>query len=215
MKVIWNRIPYSRLETLHDGLLQNLHSDKKLLNQSGESMPAVLHRKLLVEWMRKAKHVPNYLCKHQMVFPFLFKGEKEKSSLNKYILVCFNFFLPECRACMSKITGNHREIIYQWCAHFSHLTAELELELKFWGISWSVKLELNRRLQTRCGKIVVLGYTFFELIESHPIYPVHTQSMTVLYDIHSGIISLTKWLSLLTGNELHAPSHNRICTEPP
>ncbi len=30
--------------------------------------------------------------------------------------------------------------------------------------------------------------------------------MTVLYDIHSGIISLTKRLSLLTGNELHAPS---------
>ena len=31
-----------------------------------------------------------------MVFPCLFIGEKEKSSVNKSIIVGFNFFLPEC-----------------------------------------------------------------------------------------------------------------------
>ena len=31
-----------------------------------------------------------------MVFPCLFIGEKEKSPVNKSILVGFDFFLPEC-----------------------------------------------------------------------------------------------------------------------
>ncbi len=35
-------------------LSMRMHSDKKLLNQSGESMLEVLHRKVLVEWTRKA-----------------------------------------------------------------------------------------------------------------------------------------------------------------
>ena len=37
------------------------HSDKKVLSQSGDSMPVVLHRKVLAERTRKAKHVPNWL----------------------------------------------------------------------------------------------------------------------------------------------------------
>ncbi len=36
---------------------ERVHSGKKLLNQSGESMTVVLNRKVLVEWMREAKQL--------------------------------------------------------------------------------------------------------------------------------------------------------------
>ncbi len=66
------------------------HSDKRSLNQSGHSMPTVLHWRLLAEGTRKAKHT------WHMFFPLQFIGENTKSPLNMFVTGLFQFILPEC-----------------------------------------------------------------------------------------------------------------------
>ena len=64
-----------------------IHSDKKSLNQSGESMCTVLHRTLLAEWTGMAKYVITWSSWHY--------GSPTASSLTGYIIGYFSVTLME------------------------------------------------------------------------------------------------------------------------
>ncbi len=68
---------------------------------------------------------------------------------------------------------------------------------------------------TRCGEIDAPLSIFSKPLEILVIFTLDTQSMRQ-NTIYSGIIILTERLSLLSGNEVHAPSlysyMNKFCT---